>query len=404
MTAAFGLASVRVRGFRAARDVAIAPAEVCALVGEANAGKSTLLAAIRALLDPGADPADPLDLPSGRHGRVSVEGTLASGRECRIEGVPPALARVLPDDAPDVVYLPADLRSGPLVAPAPPGARAGTEVRTLVEQTLSRAQAGHPMGPSTTTAAGSLVEAVESLANAGASGLVVLIEEPELYLRPQAQRYLYRLLRALAAAGNQVIYSTHAPAFLNVARLEELVFVTHTGAAGIHVHQPAPIGIEHDFRVLTEFDAERSELFLARAALLVEGATEKLVFPFIFRAIGRDADREAITIVECGGKSNIPLFAAVCRAAGIPFVAVHDRDAPPGRRPIVSERVMNQEIADVVGPDRIVELAPDFERVAGLTGHRHKPERAWERFTDPAQRIPPPLERAVRLVLGLARD
>jgi predicted ATPase len=390
------LTKVRVRGFRAARDVALAPLRVCALVGEANAGKSTLLAAIRALLDPDAGPA-------GGRGRdpLILEGTLDTGAACRLEAGAAGLTRVLPEGAPEVVYLPAELRAGELVAP---DGRGGSAVRPVLERCLSRAHAVHPSGPSTTTAAGSLVEALEALVAAEISGLLLLIEEPELYLRPQAQRYLYRLLRDLAERENQVIYSTHAPAFLNVARLEELVFVRHAGAAGICVHQPGPIGPENDFRILTEFDAERSELFLARAALLVEGATEKLVFPLIFRALGHDADREAITIVECGGKSNIPLFAQVCRAAGVPFVAVHDRDAPPGRRPITSERVMNREIAQVVGGERIVELAPDFERVAGLAGHRHKPERAWELFARSGGRIPPPLERAVRLVVGLARD
>jgi predicted ATP-dependent endonuclease of OLD family len=38
---------------------------------------------------------------------------------------------------------------------------------------------------------------------------LLLIEEPALYLRPQAQRYLYRLLREFAVGGNQTIYSTH---------------------------------------------------------------------------------------------------------------------------------------------------------------------------------------------------
>ena len=72
------------------------------------------------------------------------------------------------------------------------------------------------------------------------AGLILLIEEPELYLRPQAQRYLYRLLRDFAAAGNQVLYSTHAPAFLNVGRLEELALVEHHADAGTAIVQPGP--------------------------------------------------------------------------------------------------------------------------------------------------------------------
>jgi predicted ATP-dependent endonuclease of OLD family len=50
--------------------------------------------------------------------------------------------------------------------------------------------------------------------------------------------------------------------------------------------------------------------------VLVEGLTEKLVLPFVFSALGYDVDREAISIVECGGKPNIPLFARICRAVG----------------------------------------------------------------------------------------
>jgi len=37
---------VRIHGFRAARDVTFAPGPLCALVGEAASGKSTVLTAI----------------------------------------------------------------------------------------------------------------------------------------------------------------------------------------------------------------------------------------------------------------------------------------------------------------------------------------------------------------------
>ncbi len=236
-------------------------------------------------------------------------------------------------------------------------------------------------------------------------GLVILMEEPELFLRPQAQRYLYRLLDGLSAAGNQIVYSTHSPAFLNVARLEQLAFVTRDPERGTRIIQPRRVTTDHDFRVTSEFDAERSELFLARAAILVEGLTEKLTFPFVFTALGHDADREAVSIVECGGKSNIPLFARICKETGIPFVAVHDRDAPPGVDPIPAEIELNAKIARTCGKRRTVVLEPDFEGVAGLRGSSRKPERAWRRFAEIGpDAVPEPLARAVRLAVDMARD
>jgi hypothetical protein len=126
------------------------------------------------------------------------------------------------------------------------------------------------------------------------------------------------------------------------------------------------------------------------------------VFPLVFQALGYDADREAISIVECGGKSTIPLFARICDAVGVPFVAVHDRDAEPGEEPIHAERLLNALIAETAGPERTVVLEPDFEGATGVVGH--KPERAWRRFAEGgAEAVPEPLVQAARLVLELAR-
>jgi hypothetical protein len=393
-----GIARVEVRGFRSAREVSFSPGPLCALVGEADAGKSNLLAAIRAVLDPAAAPLNPADAAEDGDGEVAIRVTLAGGGEAALAGTPARHAATSPGALPPVLFLPVDARAGAVLAgPSPQAQEAGQAVE------IFRAALAH--GRRTPTAqALSVVDALESCCARGLRGLLLLIEEPELYLRPQAQRYLYRLLREFSLTGNQVIYSTHSPAFLNVARLDELVFVERLPQTGTRALQPEPVSADEDFRIMTEFDAARSELFLARAVVLVEGLTEKLVLPFVFAALGYDVDREAISIIECGGKPNIPLFARICRATGIPFVVVHDSDRKASGRLAAAERALNALIADTAGAERVIVLDPDFEAVAGLAGHSRKPERAWREFAErPSAEVPGQLVRVAELAVSLAR-
>lgn len=376
--------------------MAFSPGPVCALVGEANAGKSNLLAAIRAVLDPATAPLMAADVADDGDGEISINVRLADGSEAKLEGSPERNAVTGGENAPATLFLPAEERAGTGRAARKPGTNG--PATAIFEQAF----AGQTPSPAGTALA--LLEAVESCRSHGLAGLVLLIEEPELFLRPQAQRYLYRLLREFTLAGNQVIYSTHSPAFLNVTRLDELVFVERLAGTGTRTLQPEPVSADEDFRVMTEFDAARSELFLARAAVLVEGLTEKLVLPFVFSALGYDVDREAISIIECGGKPNIPLFARICRATGIPFVVVHDSDKRASGRLAPAERALNTLIADTAGDEAVIVLDPDFEAVAGLTGHRHKPEHAWREFAEraPAE-MPAPLVRVAEAAVSLGR-
>jgi hypothetical protein len=392
----FGLTRVEVSGFRSAREVAFSPGPLCALVGEANAGKSNLLAAIRAVLDPAAPPLTATDMAEGGDGTVSIRVTLADGSEAALEGSPGRNAVTGGGNAPPSLFLPAEERAGAVLAAWTP--RKKRSAMKVFERALA------PQAPTPAARALAVLQAVESWSSKRLGGLVLLIEEPELYLRPQAQRYLYRLLREFSLAGNQVIYSTHSPAFLNVTRMNELVFVERLPATGTHALQPKPVSADEDFRVMTEFDAARSELFLANAVVLVEGLTEKLVLPFVFAALGHDVDREAISIVECGGKPNIPLFARICAAAGIPFVIVHDSDRKTSGRLAPAEKALNALIAESAGEERVIVLDPDFEAVAGLAGRRHKPEHAWREFAErPAAEMPGQLVRVAELTMSFAR-
>src|SRR4030095_15303059 len=110
--------------------------------------------------------------------------------------------------------------------------------------------------------------------------------------------------------------------------------------------------------------------------------TEKIILPFVFRALGHDPDREQISIVECGGKANLPLFVEICKRARIPYVVLHDSDMPPGREPVASEVKLNALIRRRAGARRTVLLEPDFEGVAGFRSKARKPERAWSRLAN----------------------
>jgi predicted ATP-dependent endonuclease of OLD family len=386
---------VSIQGYRAARWLEFEPGSVCALVGEASSGKSTVLTAIWTLLEAAAPPPTIDDVSShGGGGRIHLEAELDRG-SIFLDARPPDTLNLNRAGAPPVLFMPANLRSRELVAPATgSGAADVAELfrPPLAEHHWSAADGGLQ-----------LVQGMERLLASNLRRFVLLIEEPELYLSPHAQRHLYRVLRALAQRGNQILYSTHAPVFLSVDRLEELALVRHTTDEGTTLFQPEPLAEAESFRALSEFDSDRAELFLARAALLVEGRSEKLTFPLVFEALGIEADKEGVLVLECGGKGNIPLFARICNACGIPYVVVHDRDAPVGSRPIESEAIVNRQIREVAGKSRTVVLVPDFEAVSGVDSRRgSKPQRAWRRYRGNGD-VPVPLLQAVEKVLRAAR-
>jgi predicted ATPase len=374
------LSEIRVVNFRSARRLVLRPGPVCAFIGEPGAGKSNLLFALRALLDPSFD-LSTADVTVGERA-ISIEATLADGATVSLSdhtGGPP------------IVHFPAALRGGDLVS-ATVGYPSADAVHAVIRKALARAPAPRV----------ALVRGLEACATE-TSGVVFAIEEPELFLAPQAHRYLRRLIQRLAEQDNQIFFTTHAPGLLSVATLDEINLVTRDELGVTAVERLRSIDVDDVFRVICEFDAERSELFFSRAAILVEGMTEKIAFPFVFHALGHDADREQISIVECGGKANLPLFIEICKRARVPCVVVHDSDLRPDRDPLESDLKLNALIRRRAGARRTIAVEPDFEGVAGFRGKVHKPERAWRHLAQwRPDELPEPLVRAVTLALSSA--
>ena len=58
-----------------------------------------------------------------------------------------------------------------------------------------------------------------------ASGLLLVIEEPEAHLHPLAQQWVAQKIRKLASEDIQIVVTTHSPAFLDILSLEGITLV-----------------------------------------------------------------------------------------------------------------------------------------------------------------------------------
>ena len=361
----FGVREVRIRGFRSARAVGFSPGPLCALVGGPSVGKSNVLAAVWTLLRQDAPPPAPGDVAAtARRPSGSPRPWPAATRSCSRR------ARTAARRAPGPRCPSSSCRP-----PSAPAASSPSRARHPVRRPRQSAS-DRPRR------AAALVERRGGALRARRGGLVLLIEEPELFLRPQAQRYLYRLLRGFAEAGNQVLYSTHSPAFLDVGRLDELALVDWGPRHGTTIVQPEPLPADAGFRA-----AQRARRRAQRAAARRGGAAR--------RGPHREADLPVrLPRARPRRRPARDLDRRVRRQAEHPALRPHlpgDRDpvrrrprprrrAPARSRPRASASSTRRSPSSP-GPSARSCSTPDFEAVAGLRGHSHKPARALELFS-----------------------
>ncbi|HVS60349.1 MAG TPA: AAA family ATPase [Gemmatimonadaceae bacterium] len=228
-------------------------------------------------------------------------------------------------------------------------------------------------------------------------GALFAIEEPEVFLHPQKARYFESVLQSIADSGNQVILTTHSPVFVRIHQPESVIIIRRNIARGTWTTQTTKVAIAEDdrraLRLLTEFDAQRNELFFARKVLLVEGATEKIALPLALKALGHDINQLGISVVECGGKTKLPLFVKVAKALEIPYIVLADTDirvipaeADDKKRKAIEEdnrkhERWNKDLEDTTDSGHLFWMTPSFEHELGLPmKESDKLDRALEKF------------------------
>jgi len=351
------LASIATHGVPGLPDLELALQPVTALIGPRGSGKSSLLRAVSWLLS--GQPTTVGDPPTPA---VSAELLGADGGERRAIERSAASVPVAP--LPAVIFLAARDR-----LPSP------TEGLRMFESDAAAAEA--------------MVATIAERRMSGVEGEVLLIEEPELMLTVHQQRHFYNLLHRYAER-NQVIYATRSPAMLDAVDYHEIVRLdVHAGRMNVRRAPASTLDDEQRLRLQAEFAHERTEMFFASAVVLVEGQTEAIALPLIFRRLGHHPDALGISVVQVGGKGNIPLVARLLAELGIPHVVVFDSDrGRPGERE-------NRLIKRAVGKAPVFVLDPDFEGVAGIHDHDEKVLNAWRLFVGIAPAKVPPVLRAI---------
>ena len=179
---------------------------------------------------------------------------------------------------------------------------------------------------------GHISQAILKLAELRGGSAVTCIEEPEIHVHPSGIRGLVRTLRAAAAQqGQQVIVTTHSSEFINQLNFDELVCVKKVSQKSV-VAQIDPkavgfgaaklAGLQH--KIIRQ--DQRGVLFLSKSILLVEGAYDRLVIEALDRDGAIGLVGQDVTVVDMGGKLQLPDYHALLEELGRPHAVLVDSD------------------------------------------------------------------------------
>lgn len=179
-----------------------------------------------------------------------------------------------------------------------------------------------------------LLSIFQSYAELSQGKAIFAIEEPELFLYPQAQRELYDNFQTLSNT-TQIFYTTHNPNFLNPRRAYEIELVNKSKEHGTVLLKKNKTFVNEEyfkskeFKIYAHFNAYRNEMFFAKYVILVEGDSDKILWTTIIEEKWKiPLNKNGISIIECGGKGGVMYFIGVMRLMGIvDYFAIWDKDS-----------------------------------------------------------------------------
>ncbi|MDA3911050.1 MAG: AAA family ATPase [Bacteroidales bacterium] len=174
---------------------------------------------------------------------------------------------------------------------------------------------------------------VKRVAASKYSNTLLLIDEPELYLHPQAAIILKEALKTLSKSGYQVIFSTHSPFMISKEDMENTILIRKNKEKGTYKRITIKTAIKDlkidalsQIELLHEF-SNSANIFFADKVILTEGKTEKRVLPNIIESITeKSLGAQKIALVSLEGASSLKRTQDVLKALDLPNKGVVDLD------------------------------------------------------------------------------
>lgn len=226
---------------------------------------------------------------------------------------------------------------------------------------------------------------------------VLLMDEPELCLHPDAIRKACRVLYDLPKRGNwQVMITTHSPVFIDFSRDNTSVVRVERdeegNVEGTTIFRPQRAKLDEDdkaeLKLLNLCDPYIAEFFFGGRTIIVEGDTEYTAFRFAIAK--RPAAFSNVHVVRARGKYPVASLCKILNQFGKRYAVLHDADTPKTPKGKSNPAwTANARILDATadgrkaGNVRLVASLPDFERAFfGEEADEEKPYEALRRLRE----------------------
>lgn len=178
---------------------------------------------------------------------------------------------------------------------------------------------------------------------------ILLLEEPEAHLHPQAQRKIYSQMNKL---DGQKVISTHSPIIASQANIEEIIHVykkdDQSKTNNILFQELQRDEIR---KIKEEVFKTRGDVLFADVLILCEGETEDQVLPQFFKDFfGCDPFELGVNIVSVGGFGKYKPFIRVAKDLDIELFILSD-----GEKDVIKKvkKAYREVFSDVTDEDLI---------------------------------------------------